>query len=458
MVILHALQKLSSEGSHASIQTNPVLTLMDLSKTGRLVLQLVVRSLKRKGILWLGRPGVGKTMSADVIGFGFSRFYQADLPEAEVVAKIREFNDLDFVKDEPGKKDTPYNLDDCDINEFSMKTLKTYFDMQSREQTSRARYTAAKTVQGQLRQASDNKWDGAVEPCQTVNGEAHPLLLGYEGTSQKTFWDMTRPAFIKEAGQDDILAIQRRANIVVNGKFFVYVRPAGWEEIDGEAAVRVQRVPYEVPKSYLTEDAVKKLTRATESGWCPNPAEFLEDVRREQKYLHDVFRLKAGQPTPILEGNSRVVVPEPVGENEEPAEAAPAIAAPSPGVNAPAVAAEPALAIARPAPIPAVAGPAAGAIEEGPDADMDVFGHGFGLDEGVCEMEEEALEELADALREGHSSDVALGSIGGSGDASVKEEPKSPRTCKRRWQLAFPANDGAPLCIDLDDELDDKSD
>ena len=96
--VMQALAKKTSESSHEDIQTESVISLMDWSREARKVLRLIVRSLKRKGVFWLGIQGSGKTPCSDTLGFAFSRFHQIKdgMDVAEVVGRIRSCNDLDF--------------------------------------------------------------------------------------------------------------------------------------------------------------------------------------------------------------------------------------------------------------------------------------------------------------------------------------------------------------------------
>ena len=64
-----------------------------------------------------------------------------------LTAQIKICNDLDFLKDEPGTKDTPYVLDDGDLRDISAMILKAFLDMQAKEQIARGRWAGTKNYE-----------------------------------------------------------------------------------------------------------------------------------------------------------------------------------------------------------------------------------------------------------------------------------------------------------------------
>ena len=81
------------------------------------------------------------------------------------------------------------------------------------------------------------------EPHITIDGERRPIPDNmYDGTTEEAILNMVRPAFHKDACDDDILAVAKRSNLIVNSRWFVYVRPAGTADEGDDIAVR--RIPF----------------------------------------------------------------------------------------------------------------------------------------------------------------------------------------------------------------------
>ena len=66
-------------------------------------------------------------------------------------------------------------------------------------------------------------------------------ILNVKPMSEKDFVSMVRPAFPKDAMIDDVEAVLRRTNTVVNTPTDLYLRPAG--SADNGDDVVVRRIP-----------------------------------------------------------------------------------------------------------------------------------------------------------------------------------------------------------------------
>jgi hypothetical protein len=156
------------------------------------------------------------------------------------------------------------------------RKTKAFFDAKKKSALSVERYISAKFVLHEFRSAADNKVDLEAEPFMTVNNVKMPLTFGYEGTDYDTFVNMVRPAFPKEILEKDLEAILRRATIILNTEWWVYVRPAG--EKHKSVVTRYER---KTP-CYITPAAIATLKPWQKSGTKPNQAIFDEQVVREQ--------------------------------------------------------------------------------------------------------------------------------------------------------------------------------
>ena len=98
---------------------------------------------------------------------------------------------------------------------------------------------------------------------------------------------MIRPAFNKEALNNDVKAILRRTNIVVNTPTDLDVRFAGSAENGDDVVVR--RVPLGNQR-LITNEAKEKLRKWTESGEFPPQAEFAKAIAKEQRMFRSMFK------------------------------------------------------------------------------------------------------------------------------------------------------------------------
>jgi len=129
-----------------------------------------------------------------------------------------------------------------------------------------------------------NKVDLDEEPFMEVDGQKEPLTVGYNGTSDATFLKMVRPAFSKEMIDKDIEAILRRATVILNTDWWVYVRPGGVKN-----SVTIQRHKA-VTRSYVTDEAIACLKRATKHGEWPDADTFKKEVVQEQILFRQLLR------------------------------------------------------------------------------------------------------------------------------------------------------------------------
>jgi len=84
--------------------------------------------------------------------------------------------------------------------------------------------------------------------------------------TQKEFIALVRPAFNPEALLDDIEAVLKRTNVMVNSKTHIYLRPAGLEDDGDDVAIRRFSLENGI---YITKAAKEKLQNMGRTGTMP---------------------------------------------------------------------------------------------------------------------------------------------------------------------------------------------
>lgn len=290
--IKEAMANIRTTMGHADITREFPCTWWDLTPAIQNAILIVILSFLRKGVLFLGRPGCGKTPTMYILGLAMSRINQW-LDDVMVIdAMVRIANDPEHFKDEAGSKYLSVGLDDCDFNKFSMMALKAHFEMEAKHTVVKARWTSSVSVQGQFSMGGENKWDPDHEPTITVTEpQGNPFssdekvvkkvrdFVKYKGMSEEGFKKMTRPAFLPEALEDDIDAVLKRTNVFVNTETDIYLRPAGSK--DNGDDVTVIRIHMDGQK-YLTPAAINKLKAWTEQGKMPEDHD--EAIAKDSSY------------------------------------------------------------------------------------------------------------------------------------------------------------------------------
>lgn len=197
------MANLRQEGAHASTETDWILTYRNLSEEGKRVVNIITRSLLMKGCLCLGRAGGGKTPFVWTLGFAISRYQHYKLGMMPVRASIRTASDPELFKDEVGRKEQPWILDDFDIHDMKPKELKALFTVTAKENCVKVRYSFTKKVKGQVVLAADNIWDESAEPPKNTRD-----------VKETAFLAMIAPAF-PNWSKTNLEAILKRMNIVV---------------------------------------------------------------------------------------------------------------------------------------------------------------------------------------------------------------------------------------------------
>ena len=271
-LIEKSIRSLAAEGTLAKKQYYYPLTLEDIQPW---FLDKVVRvfwhQLKEKSIVILGDAGRGKTPVGQIIALAVAAFWKSQLGEIGEDPCFRTVPDIDFLRGAMGCKTMVDIVDDCDSDQLPIKKVKALLDVGQVETMSRERWNGVKWVQNQLRLLIDNKYDHSAEP----DGRAPTI-------QPKAFFEMVRPAFWKEALPVDIVALMKRAVIVVVTPGWVYVRLAG---------ERQREVPRVAVETYeLLKPECGPRLEAYKKGDMTEPAGFAEAKKREAYWVREEFR------------------------------------------------------------------------------------------------------------------------------------------------------------------------
>ena len=193
--------------------------------------------------VFFGEPGVGKSPACYILAMLCARYQIHAGGLRGVEPSFRSTPDLDFLRGEEGRRDRPDVFDDGDFNAMAPKALKAFLDVMMEEAMTRERWGAAKFVRGQARFAADNKYDADMIP----EGESTPWPT--TEVDLRAFLNIIRPAFPKDMCQPDIMAVVKRASVILNTKEYVYVKLA--------AQPGIKRYPIDGP--YITDEAIGHL-------------------------------------------------------------------------------------------------------------------------------------------------------------------------------------------------------
>ena len=159
-------------------------------------------------------------------------------------ASFREASEFDFFRGQPGRKDRPDIHDDGRLAEEPIRKMKGFTDVGCTMLT-RERWGAAKFIQGQFRVFVCNDYERTewVE----ANQNTRTGVVFY--MDHKDFLEIIRPVFPKECESPHLMAVLKRANIVVNAGRILIFRRATQEEITAPYMCTAMPVDYLKPQS-----------------------------------------------------------------------------------------------------------------------------------------------------------------------------------------------------------------
>ena len=124
---------IEKEGALAKVRKQNPITLSGFDRFFlRHAIVPIIKSFSRHGLCMLGEPNHGKTPTALIIAFIFSRYYIRKY-NLDQEPEVRLAPDLDFFRGQPGNIALPFILDDGDLKEQDVKKLKAFFDVGEEE-------------------------------------------------------------------------------------------------------------------------------------------------------------------------------------------------------------------------------------------------------------------------------------------------------------------------------------
>ena len=184
--IRDAIVCLKRTSEQASSVSEYPLCLLDLPDWLMIILRSVIPMLLSHSLILIGENSVGKTMLAMILDFTFSRWHIRTSGSSSLPS-MRVTQDLEFLKAKAGVFEEPVVFDDGDVWGLRPTQLKALLGVMAQAPMVRARDTAAKFCQGQLRVVCDNLYNKEV--ADTI--ETGPV------TTDK-LWDLIAPAFHPE--------------------------------------------------------------------------------------------------------------------------------------------------------------------------------------------------------------------------------------------------------------------
>ena len=291
------------EKSLKAIQTDGVLTLptedfyFTLADLDYSFLQFagrhVIKMMKTHAVGIIGGPGSGKTPLARIIALCASRYWKRVL-NVTTPASYRESSEFDFFRGQPGRKDRPDIYDDGCLADEPVRKLKGFTDVGCTMLT-KERWGAAKFVKGQFRVFVCN--DYVLTGFLKENQDIRPGIT--IRMSHEDFVKVIAPMFPSNTEDPHIMAVLKRANVIVNaGKIMMY-RKATENEVSVPCLIMEKAVDFLKPaaaKRYMQyRDAIST-----------KHADFDEDVKWEAAYVDAILADQAPPlPRPTIVGGSR---------------------------------------------------------------------------------------------------------------------------------------------------------
>ena len=164
--VKEAIDTLHREGSLAKTQSYIPITIQDLAPHIKRILKDVIPTLKTQSLVFVGRPGWGKTPLMQVLAMAMSKYWIDEGREQTRLNSpcFRVAESLDFFRGEPGLLERPDIFDDGDMNLQPITSLKAFLDQSRVEAMIWARWGASKFQKHQLRAIADNKLASDAEP------------------------------------------------------------------------------------------------------------------------------------------------------------------------------------------------------------------------------------------------------------------------------------------------------
>ena len=206
-VVSRACQNRSIGNSQAEPEYFFPLLVSDLNEAiVHKILPLIVPSLTQRGLVLLGRAGIGKTPLGIILSLALARHYVSTRGPEGAVVGWRRSKQIDGFRERPGELHVPVLLDDPILANMNFEDVKSFLDV-GETCLEDARYKAAKFVRNQTRILLNNEWKPEAEP----DLEFHSRLgwADFKKMISTTFNDPSMP---------HLMAILKRATVILAGR------------------------------------------------------------------------------------------------------------------------------------------------------------------------------------------------------------------------------------------------
>ena len=212
----HIVLKACANRTTGNCQAEPEyffpLLIFDLNETFiKEIVTLIVPLMPSFGLMILGRAGIGKTPTAQILAMAVARHMTTSRNMAGLPG-WRRSKQIDGFRERPGEVNVPVLLDDPNLSGINLEDLKSFLDVGENCLVD-ARYRAAKFVRNQCRIVLSNEWDDSKEPEDTL--------------LDKISWDQFKGMFLTACQYPKVphlMAILKRTVVIIAGFKGVYVR------------------------------------------------------------------------------------------------------------------------------------------------------------------------------------------------------------------------------------------
>ncbi len=222
-----AIRGLQQQGVLAKVRKYLPLSLKSLDPAMlRFILGPLLPSLRTTSIVFLGENGIGKSPVAEILALALARYW-INKHGVDRDPTVRIAPDMDFFRGDPGNPYTPFIFDDGDVASVEMRKLKSFLEVGEEESMTRERWGASKFVRNQWRCLCDTVycWEAMPDIAADLDTPGSHASL-----SMAQFLDLISPAFGK-TGLPNIMALLKKAHIVVNTNSHIVVKQAKQEQV-----------------------------------------------------------------------------------------------------------------------------------------------------------------------------------------------------------------------------------
>ena len=130
-LIMEAVDTMKRESVVAKTERYCPVTLVDLAPYIRDILKTIIPTLRSKAVVFVGKPGWGKTPLMQSLSMAVSQYWinNADVETHASEPGFRTAECLDFFRGEEGFVERPDIFDDGDLNVQPVASLKAFLDV-----------------------------------------------------------------------------------------------------------------------------------------------------------------------------------------------------------------------------------------------------------------------------------------------------------------------------------------